>query len=216
MFTIKIFWFNPFAECTYVVSDNDKQTVIIDAGCSTSGEKARLKDYIEQNQLQVKVHMLTHAHLDHLFGARFVYENYHVLPHLHADDTFLFERQAQQAAAFGCPFSDEPLTQFIPIQENDILTFGAISLRVIHTPGHSAGSVCYFVQDGDTQILFSGDTLFAGGEGRTDLPTGNYDALQNSLEQKVLVLPDNTIVYPGHGYDTTIAVERRWHYETKM
>ncbi len=205
---IKPFYFNPFRECTYIVSDENKETIVIDAGCSTPSEQTRLKTYIEQQQLHIKAHLLTHAHLDHLLGARFVYDNYNVLPHLHPADAFLFERQYQQSQAFGCPLCDTPLEQFIPLNDADLLTFGNISLRVIHTPGHSPGSVCFYCDDPNTPILFSGDTLFAGGVGRTDLFGGSTGDLRHSLQSKLFVLPCNTTVYPGHGFSTTITAEQ--------
>ncbi len=205
---IKQFYFNPFRECTYLLSDEDKQTVVIDAGCSTPSEQTRLKTYIEQQQLHIKAHLLTHAHLDHLFGARFLYDNYNVLPRLHPADSFLFERQYQQAQAFGCPLSDTPLEQFIPLQDADTLIFGSISLRVIHTPGHSPGSVCFYYEDNQTPVLFSGDTLFAGGVGRTDLVGGSTQDLRHSLQTILSALSGNTVVYPGHGFSTTIAAEQ--------
>ncbi|HCS87993.1 MAG TPA: MBL fold hydrolase [Bacteroidales bacterium] len=206
---IKVFWFNPFRECTYVVSDENGSAFVVDAGCSTLAEQERLKQYIGERNLLVKAHLLTHAHLDHLLGARFLYENYGVLPHLHAADAFLFNRQEMQSAAFGCPLSDEPLTQFLPINDSDILTMGTMSLQVIHTPGHSAGSVCYYLGDSSQPVLFSGDTLFAGGVGRTDLPGGNAESLRSSLQSKLFVLPADTVVYPGHGLDTTVGTEKQ-------
>lgn len=206
---IKVFYFNPFRECTYVVSDDEGSAFVVDAGCSTLAEQERLKQYIDGQHLYVRAHLLTHAHLDHLFGARFLYENYGVLPHLHTADAFLFDRQEMQAAAFGCPFSGEPLTQFIPVNDSDVLTIGTLSLQVIHTPGHSAGSVCYYLTDASRPVIFSGDTLFAGGVGRTDLPGGDAESLLSSLQAKLFVLPSETLVYPGHGFDTTIGAEKR-------
>lgn len=207
--TIKVFYFNPFRECTYVVSDEEGNAFLIDAGCSTLSERHRLVQYIEEKNLCVKAHLLTHAHLDHLFGAKFVFEKYGVLPYLHPDDTFFFSRQDMQSVAFGCPLIDEPLADFTPVHNGDVLYWCNLSIRVIHTPGHSAGSVCYYIQDTPTPILFSGDTLFAGSVGRTDLPTGNMESLRNSLHSRLFSLPEDTIVYPGHGADTTIAVEKR-------
>lgn len=207
--TIKVFYFNPFRECTYVVSDENGSAFVVDAGCSTIAEQERLKQYIDGQHLHVQAHLLTHAHLDHLFGARFLYENYGVLPHLHEADSFLFNRQEMQAAAFGCPLSGKPLTQFIPVKDSDILTIGSFSLQVIHTPGHSAGSVCYYISDSSHPVLFSGDTLFAGGVGRTDLPGGDAESLRSSLQSKLFVLPSDTLVYPGHGFDTAIGIEKQ-------
>ncbi len=238
---IQTFYFNPFRVCTYVVNDTQGNAVIIDAGCQTAREKERLATYITQNNLHVRAHLLTHGHLDHLMGARFVYEQYGVLPHLSQADDWYFTRQSQQSAAFGCPIEDEPLQEYIdlsaslpslhkdkgrkPHEETTMyacLQFGDMQFYVIPTPGHTQGGVCYLLEGRNKKqevrnkkqeirtksILFSGDTLFAGGIGRTDLPGGDYDTLMRSIYERLLTLPDTTHVYPGHGFETTIGEER--------
>ncbi len=243
---IKTFYFNPFRECTYVVHDAQGNAVIIDAGCQTSREKERLAEYITKHALQVRAHLLTHGHLDHLMGARFVYEQYGVLPHLSQADEWYFMRQAEQAAAFGCGLEDEPLQAMAPLPSSPqggdctagliqyaCLEFGELRFWVIPTPGHTQGGVCYlapllssphhtphkagFVGDPvggnlhaeqTKHVLFSGDTLFCGGIGRTDLPGGNYGTLIRSIQKQLLTLPDDTVVYPGHGYETSIGIEK--------
>ncbi len=216
---IKTFYFNPFRECTYVVHDTQGNAVIIDAGCQTAREQERLAEYITKHALHVQAHLLTHGHLDHLMGARFVYEQYGILPHLSQADEWYFMRQAEQAAAFGCPLEDESEKEYIPIKDGQILEFGGIRLRVIATPGHTQGGVCYLLEPrtksqesglntNAANILFSGDTLFCGGIGRTDLPGGDYGTLIRSIQKQLLTLPDDTIVYPGHGYETTIGAEK--------
>lgn len=230
---IKTFYFNPFRECTYVVHDTQGNAVIIDAGCQTAREQERLAEYVAKHALHVQAHLLTHGHLDHLMGARFVYEQYSVLPHLSPADEWYFMRQAEQAAAFGCPMEDEPLQAMAPLpsppQGGDCtaglnqyacLEFGELRFWVIPTPGHTQGGVCYLaplnppVKGGDCtaeqtkHVLFSGDTLFCGGIGRTDLPGGDYGTLIRSIQKQLLTLPDETVVYPGHGYETTIGAEK--------
>ncbi len=201
---IKTFYFNPFRVCTYVLNDEQGNTVIIDAGCQTKREKERLAEYIQKNNLQVQAHLLTHGHLDHLMGARFVYDTFGILPHLFPTDDWYFNRQTEQAAAFGCPLEDEPLEEYQPLEDNQTLQFGNIQLQVVATPGHTQGCVCFLVEN----ILFSGDTLFCGGIGRTDLPGGDYATLIRSIQKRILTLPDSTIVYPGHGYETTLQIEK--------
>ncbi len=209
---IRTFYFNPFRVCTYVVNDAKNNAVIIDAGCQTAQEKERLATYIHQNNLQVRAHLLTHGHLDHLMGARFVYEQYGVLPHLSTEDDWYFSRQNEQSAAFGCPLDDEPLQEYIALPETKVkgeesiqnLQFGDLCFQILPTPGHTQGGVCYLLDS----ILFSGDTLFAGGIGRTDLPGGEYATLIHSIQKQILPLPDSTTIYPGHGYDTLLGTER--------
>ncbi len=201
---IKTFYFNPFRVCTYIVSDDNHNAVIIDAGMQTAREKERVAEYIAKNNLTLRAHLLTHGHLDHLMGARFIYEKYGLLPHLMPADEWYFSRQDHQAAAFGCEIEDEPLQEFIPLKDEQILTFGDLQFRVIATPGHTRGGCCYYA-DG---VLFSGDTLFAGGIGRTDLPGGDYATIIQSIQKRILSLPENTLVYPGHGFDTTLKIEK--------
>lgn len=209
MAQLRTFYCNPFRECTYLLSDTQGNALIIDAGCYTDSEKQRLKAEIEKRQLTIHLHLLTHAHLDHMLGARFVYEQYGVLPSLSANDHYLFTRQAEQAAAFGCPLQEPPLTEYIAIADGDVLQVGDLSVQVIATPGHTLGGVCYYITSPQAQpLLLSGDTLFAGSIGRCDLPGGNQTTLLQSIRTQLLSLPDNTLVYPGHGLDTTIGNEK--------
>lgn len=208
--TVKTFYCNPFRECTYILSDEQGNGVIIDAGCYNTSEQQRLAAYIASQQLAIRGHLLTHAHLDHLLGARFVFNTYGILPTLSAQDNYLFDRQQEQAAAFGCPLQEQPLTEFIPISDGNSVQFGTLSFQAIATPGHTLGGICYYMQDAQPHpILFSGDTLFAGSIGRCDLPGGNQSALLHSIQTKLLTLPEDTTIYPGHGFETTIGTEKR-------
>ena len=174
----------------------------------------RLAEYVEKNNLTVVAHLLTHAHVDHLYGARFVYDKYALLPILSEADDWLFNHVNYQAAAFGTPLEDQPLDEYIPLESISTPIAGSrfsqlsiknFSFQIIPTPGHSAGSVCFYFPD--EHILFSGDTLFQGGVGRTDLLGGDYSSMMNSL-YRLMELPNETMVYPGHGYTTSIALEK--------
>jgi len=213
---VKSFYFNPFRECTYLLIGDNNETAIIDCGCSNERERQRLKDFIESNSLSIEYHFLTHAHIDHLWGAQFVFEQYGVLPILSEKDDELFRNIHLQAQMFGLPFSDNLPKEYITLENKATLnTNGDYSLFILQipltgipTPGHTPGGVCYYMPD--EKLLFSGDTLFENGIGRTDLPGGNYGTLLKSLS-RLKMLPNETVVYPGHGYQTTIGNEKQYN-----
>ena len=205
--TIKTFTFNPFQENTYLVFDETNEAVIIDAGCLQAGEKQVLTRYIEDNKLTLKRVLNTHLHLDHQFGNKFLFDTYGIAPEACIEDEFLLENVVAQARSYGFPVTEEaqPLGDYIT--ENQEITFGNSSLKAIHVPGHSPGSmVLYSEKDG---VMFAGDVLFQGSIGRTDLPKGDYASLILAITKKLLVLPDSTVVYCGHGPSTTIGYEKK-------
>jgi len=203
---IKNFVFNPFQENTYVISDESKKCIIIDAGCLFPYEKEELYNYIKNNDLKVERIINTHLHLDHCFGNPFVHATFNCDIEAHINDEPLCNRMAVQAQMFGIDYKEkQPSIKYI--QENDIITVGCISLKVIHVPGHSQGSLAFYCENGN--VLFSGDTLFYGSIGRTDLAGGNYEDLIRSITKKLLILPDETDVLCGHGPHTSIKFEKR-------
>lgn len=208
--TVETFYFNPFRECTYLLSDDAGISILIDCGAYTEQERKRIEAYIRTKGLRLCAHLLTHGHLDHVFGTRFVKDTYGIGPLLHTADERLYNNLPHQAALFGIDCPEEPPT-YSPLPTNETLRFGTLRVEVLHTPGHTPGSVCYRVTDEshpETEgLLLSGDTLFQGGYGRTDLPGGDYGSLQTSLRQ-LLQLPDITVL-PGHGTPTRIAIERK-------
>ena len=204
----KTFFLNPIRVCTYLLSDDEGNTLIVDCGCSNEKERERLKNYIADNHLTPQLHLLTHGHIDHIYGARFLYEEYGLLPHLHTADAFLFQRMPQQAALFGLPLEDSPLEEFVPLEDGQSLKLGLTEINLITTPGHTPGGVCYYIPA--CNMLFSGDTLFQQSIGRTDLSGGDYSTLIHSLQQ-LRQLPPETIVYPGHGLETTIRNELEYN-----
>lgn len=196
MTEIKRFTVNPFAENTYIVYDSDTlEAMVVDPGMSQTGEIEFVIRFIDDLQLKVKYIVNTHLHIDHSYGIVIMSKKYGVKPLAHPDDFFLGRLLKQQAQMFGLNPDDveEPLG-FDPIGEK--LTLGATEIEVIHTPGHSPGGIClYCAADG---WVITGDTLFCGGIGRTDLPGGDYSALMDSLA-RLGKLPKNTEIYPGHG-----------------
>lgn len=203
---VKTFTFNPFQENTYIAYDETREAVIIDAGCLHDSEKQKLKEFITINNLTIKRVLNTHLHLDHQFGNKFLFNTYGLAPEACIEDEFLLDNVVAQARSYGFQVEDETQTIGSYIIENQEISFGNSTLKAIHVPGHSPGSmVLYSEKEG---IMFVGDVLFRGSIGRTDLPKGDYATLINGITKKLFILPDSTIIYSGHGPTTTIGYEK--------
>ena len=204
--TIKSFTFNPFMTNGYVAHDGG-EAALIDAPSHTEAEHRAVLDYLEREDLTVRRLLLTHAHIDHIFGCAFFAEQFDLTWQLHAADAFLVERALEQAKAFGVPLRAAPPTEQA-LEEGNTIPVGEATLDVLHTPGHSPGSVC-FVERRAGQVL-SGDVLFQGSIGRVEgLPQTSLPQLMASIREKVLPLGDDVRVYPGHGPATTVGGERQ-------
>jgi len=204
--TIKTFTFNPFQENTYLLFDETNEAVLIDAGCIFEAEKQQLKRFIEQNNLTLKRVINTHLHLDHQFGNKFCFDTYGLSPEACEEDEYLLANVIAQAKTFGFPIDEEAQPLGAYLVEGQEIKFGNSSLKTIHVPGHSPGSMAlYSEKEG---FLIAGDVLFQGSIGRTDLPKGDYATLILSITKKLLTLPDSTVVYCGHGPATTIGSEK--------
>lgn len=204
--TIKTFTFSPFQENTYLVFDETHEAVLIDAGCFNENEQNQLKNYIQENNLNLKRLLNTHLHLDHQFGNRFVTETYGIKPEAAKEDEFLIDRMPNQARMFGLPFSGEAQALGAHIIDNQEFSVGNMKFKALYVPGHSPGSMAfYFENEG---VLFAGDVLFNGSIGRTDLEQGDYATLIRAIQNRLLPLPDSTVVYSGHGPTTTIGNEK--------
>lgn len=199
---------NPFQENTYIIWDEQSHdAAIIDCGALFDGEKKAISGYITENNLNIIRLLNTHLHLDHCFGNHWAAETYGIKPEAHADDSPFIARFQEQLDAFGLPMRvpAEPLGCFLT--DNVTIKIGSIELQVIHTPGHTPGSVCFYSRR-DNMVL-TGDTLFCGSVGRTDLEGGSSGDLVHSIKTRLLTLPDKTAVYCGHGPYTTIGEERK-------
>ena len=202
---LAVFTFNPFQENTYVLFDDTNECVIIDPGCSNASENAQLVDFIESKELKPVKLINTHCHIDHVLGNHFVAEKYNLPLISHKGETGVLAMQPQISTMYGIPYTPSPeITEFL--DEGDIVSFGHSDLKVLFTPGHSPASISFYNED--TRTLIAGDVLFQGSIGRTDLPGGDFDTLAKSIKDKFYVLPDDVVVYPGHGPSTTIGVEK--------
>ncbi len=207
MLTIKTLVMNMICENCYIVNDESHEAVIIDCGAYSPQDKQLVTTYIERAQLQVKHHLCTHTHFDHTFGCSFIAQEYGIAPEFHSADAPLYHTMKEQTINFlGIPYEDDMPCAIRLLENGEEISFGTHRLKVIHTPGHTPGGVSFYCEE--EKILFSGDSLFHLSIGRTDLPGGNHNALIKSLTEKILTLPSDTKVYPGHGEPTTIDTER--------
>ena len=196
----------PFFKNGYVVGcERTRKAVFIDPG----DEVEQLLDFIRKEELNVTHLLLTHAHVDHVSGVAEAKRALGAPIYLHKDDLFLYQNAVRTGMMFGLTVEEPPPVDVFYDGEGPIV-FGDYQVRVVHTPGHCPGGVCLAVsQSGDAmQHLFVGDTLFAGSIGRTDLPGGDYDTLLKSITEVLFTFADESIVYSGHGPETTIGRER--------
>lgn len=203
----KTFTVNPIQENCYILSDETGEAVIIDCGALYPAECKAIADYITAESLKPVAHLLTHTHFDHIFGARFLFDNYGLQPRFAAADQSIYEHAASQATAmFGQPVHFNLPKPGPYIDASTSITYGSHQLTVIPTPGHTPGGVCYY--DPKARILFSGDTLFRMSIGRTDLPGGSYPTLLQSINKLIETVPYDTTILPGHGPATKLSDEQ--------
>ena len=191
----------------YILSDESGEAVVIDAGCFYPEEKQRLKDYLSDNNLKLKHVLNTHLHLDHIFGNPFLFQEYGLSPECGQQDEFLLDQASSMARSFGFLYEEKQPALGRYVCEGDTITFGDIELKAFHVPGHSPGSIVYYCKE--AACLFSGDVLFYGSIGRTDLKGGNFDELREGICNHLFTLPEETRVYPGHGPSTSIGYEKK-------
>ena len=203
---LKRFEFNMFPVNCYLISDETKEAVIVDAGCYYPEEQQALKGFIADNGLQVKHLLNTHLHLDHLFGNAFVGREFGLKAEASAQDEFLLDLAEAHCRMFGFDINEPAAPLGRHLADGDLIHFGHSTLQVIGLPGHSPGGLAFHCPE--ERIVFSGDSLFKGSIGRTDLPGGSFETLRDSICGRLFALPDDTTVYPGHGDPTTIGNEK--------
>lgn len=205
MFSVEIFEFNPFQENTYVVYDETGEATVIDAGCYGRKEEQQLAEFIGSKGLTVKALINTHSHLDHVLGAYFVKDRYKVPLLIHRFDEQTLRMGKVSSVMYGIDhFSEVTADGFL--DERIPFRFGNQAFDVLFLPGHAPGHVGFYHPQ--QKVLFGGDVLFHRSIGRTDLPGGDYDTLIDSIHDKIFTLPDDVVVYPGHGQPTTVGEEK--------
>ncbi len=207
---IQSFTFNGFQENSYVVSGANGAAIVIDPGCYDRFEQQELQDYIARENLTVKALWNTHCHIDHILGNAFVSRTYNVPLAAHKEELFTLSMAERSAMMYGLAAyeaSPEPTEWFEDGQE---LVIDDLRFRVIFGPGHSVGHVAFYSEA--ENVLIGGDILFRGSFGRTDLPGGDMETLKETIHNRLFTLPENTVVYSGHGPATTIGEEKRTNY----
>lgn len=213
MLTVQSFTFNPVQENTYVLYNEKGDCCIIDPGCYFAAEEQQIKGFIEENKLRPVLLLNTHCHLDHIFGNRFIHKTYNLLLHMHALEKPVLDYGPAAGQLWQLPF-DNYDAELIYIEEGQTIQVGDDQLQVLFTPGHSPGSVSFYSEA--NKFVISGDVLFEGSVGRTDLPGGDFQILEESIKTKIYTLPEDVIVFPGHGGSTTVGDEMKSNPFVKM
>lgn len=199
--------YNPFQENTYILSDETNEAVIIDPGCYERSEQNHLANYIAEKGLNPVKLINTHCHIDHVLGNYFVANKYNLTLGMHKDDLPTLKAIPNYAHVYGFEgYQISPEPGYF-LDENSELKFGNSSLQIIFGPGHAPGHIAFF--SAEDKFVINGDILFKGSFGRVDLPGGNFQVLKKTILEKMFALPDNTVVYCGHGPETTIGEEKR-------
>ena len=205
MIHIKKFVFNPFQVNTYIVYDETGECVIIDPASNDDIEEEALLEFIYHKRLKPIHLLLTHAHIDHILGNAFIAEEFNLPLSAHADSNHYLTNAKEYAQSFGFRL-ERVCHPSVFIEDGELIRFGNSSFRALYTPGHAEGSLCFY--EAESGSVFAGDVLFYQSIGRTDLQGGDYDLLKKSIWEKLFTLPDKTVVYPGHGPETTIGSEK--------
>lgn len=200
---------NMLREQTYILHDETKECVIIDPGFYSEQGKNAIDNFIATNQLVPVAIYFTHLHLDHIMGAQHIIEKYSTPTYASALDLPLLQINKQMAMSWGIDLPDYNLEIKHCINDGDVLTFGQSELKALHVPGHSPGSIVFYSEK--DAFCIGGDVLFQCSVGRSDLWGGDEYTLLSSIRQKILTLPEDTTIFPGHGHATTVGDEKRYN-----
>lgn len=188
--------------CYIIGDEKTKEAACIDPG----GNVEEILGVLEEEKLSLKYIINTHGHFDHIGGNGLLKKTTGAKLAIHEKDAALLQHAASQSAAFGLSAVSSPPPDVL-LKDGDTITAGGLAVEIVHTPGHTPGGICLFIED----LLFTGDTIFTGSVGRTDLPGGSYKELLSSIKNKILPLGDNIRLFPGHGPDTTVAREKEFN-----
>ncbi len=206
MLNIKSFVFGPFEENTYIISDESGEGILVDPGCYEKHEQQQLRQYITQNSIDIKYIVNTHCHIDHVLGNDFAKDEFRAPLLIPSGEKEVFHSVASYAPVYGFQgYREAEVDRYL--NESDTITFGNTSLEILLVPGHSPGHLAFYHPP--SKVCLGGDVLFLGSIGRTDLPGGDHQTLIESIHQKMFNLPDDVIVYCGHGPTTTIGQEKK-------
>lgn len=208
MLVVKAFTFSPVQENTYLLYNEQKQAVLIDPGCYFDEERQKLLQFLNEHELQLQLLLNTHCHLDHVFGNKWVHEQFGLELHLHPKEQQVLEFAPASGLMWNLPF-DNYTGPLHFLQEGQKIELGTDELEVLFAPGHSPGHVCFYCRR--QGFVVGGDVLFRESIGRTDLPGGNHATLLHSIRTQLFALPNETVVYSGHGEPTTIGHEKRYN-----
>jgi hydroxyacylglutathione hydrolase len=206
MTNVQSFVNNPYLENTYILYDESGQCAIIDPGMETAAEQNTVVNFITENKLTPVLLLNTHCHIDHVLGNKFIFDQYGLKPQFNIGELPLLEAVIAYAPAMGIRYEPSPIPDTYLPETGNVL-FGNTELALIFAPGHSPAHLCFYAKKAN--ILIGGDVLFRNSIGRTDLPGGSLMQLINNIEQKLFTLPDDCVVYPGHGTETTIGFEKQ-------
>ena len=206
MINVKIFTFNPLQENTYILYTDDLECIIVDPGCYFEPEREKLAGFIEKTGLKPTLLVNTHCHLDHVFGNKFIKETYNLDLYIHQGEQVVLEHAPTSGLMWNVPFDnyEGPIHYLVP---GKVISLGEESLEILFTPGHSPASVSFYARE--SGFVIAGDVLFRESIGRTDLPGGSPEVLVKSIMEQLYVLPDETVVYSGHGVPTKIGHEKK-------
>lgn len=205
MLQIKSFTFNPFQENTYLIYDESREAALIDPGCFTISEKRELEDFIISENLKVTQLLNTHCHIDHVLGNAWAIKKFGVSLQIHPNEASVLKSVEVYAPNYGFQ-GYESAEADTYLEEGQEIWIGKEKLTVLFVPGHSPGHVVFY--HSDSKQCIAGDTLFKGSIGRTDLPGGNHNLLLSKIKSQLFGLPEETVIYPGHGPETTIGFEK--------
>lgn len=206
MIQIKKFIVNPLQENTYLLFDETKEAIVVDPGFYYEEEQQEIDDFIEKNKLKLVKIINTHCHFDHIIGVEYIRKKYQVPFCAHHADLFWVQGLVEKGRSFGFNFNPVNDPDCF-INETDTINFGNSELMIFHVPGHSPGHLVFY--SNSQEFILAGDVLFQGSIGRTDLEQGDFNQLITNIKEKLFPLPDETVVYSGHGADTTIGYEKR-------